>query len=362
MTKLPAIQRVRIMRNQHTFKGPLSKSRRKIWIGAASFEDRCLGGICALRENELQLDQAFIIIYGPAPNERRGTEARRVSNRAHLTQHLAPLLSNGPISEISLSAYSYSAMERQCAQWFAIENTDIYIDVTCLTRIHTIALAASISRCAGAHRLFVQYTIPENYSGIPRHETRDAGWKDILVSPFSDYSRFFNEGSSRGILLLGHEADRVVIALAEIEPAGGVIISPFTRQRPDLRVESRRRNARIVQQLLTMRSAQWRSEDVEIMDMDALHASVRREVHQATSAHAPVILFPFGPKCLLLSCALQLAAEYYENAWFVYPIPSSYDPFYTEGIGRSFLFEVRRQTDPLPASGFTLQLTRCNFQ
>ena len=205
---------------------------------------------------------------------------------------------------------------------------------------------------------FYSDTRPENYSGIPRHELRADGWKDVLVTPLSDHSRFFNEGGSRGLLLLGHEADRVVIALAEIEPAGGVILSSFSVDRPDLREESKRRNAKIVQQLLTMRSATWRVEQAELTDTDSLGTILRTEIQSAKNKKAPVILFPFGPKCLVFACALQLAAEYFDNAWFVYPIPSSYDPNYTEGVGSSHCFRVEHREDPSLASGFTMRLGR----
>ena len=47
---------------------------------------------------------------------------------------------------------------------------------------------------------------------------------------------------------------------------------------------------------------------------------------------APVILFPYGPKPLIFVSAFELALEYPEASWFVYPIPSAYDTAYSEGI------------------------------
>jgi hypothetical protein len=126
-----------------------------------------------------------------------------------------------------------------------------------------------------------------------------------------------------------------------------------------LKEESKRRNAKIVQQLLTMRSFAWTNAEVELMDAAEVSRVVSCQVALAQKKKAPVILFPFGPKCLIFACALELAEQYYDNAWFVYPIPASYDPYYTEGIGPTYNLAVDSISASHPLTKrWNLRLTR----
>jgi len=164
---------------------------------------------------------------------------------------------------------------------------------------------------------------------------KPSGWKDVLIAPLAETAALLNEAHSRGIIIPGHEADRLILGLAELEPSGGLILLMATPERPDLYELSIRNNRRVISQLTSMRSASWSRKILDWDDFEGLKESVAREIEAAREYDAPVILFPFGPKSFLFLTALSLAAAYPEASWFVYPIPTSYDVNYSEGLERT---------------------------
>jgi hypothetical protein len=297
------------------------------WIGAASFEERSLGSLRQLAKAGASLDEVLIMLYETETDPLAEGEVRR---RQHLKEmkRLALLLNAQRIRTVALSAYSYGAAERFFAE--ALLEDGCALDVSCLTKVHSLAAAASLA-AARIPRVFVAYSVPQNYPGVrPRH--RLDGWSDIIVAPLARTSRLFNENSGRGMVLLGHESDRLIVALAEIEPAGGSLVFCASATRPDLVAMSRRRNQKIVRQLTAMRTSNWSVSTVQLNDLASVRHITRKEVDVARAQNAPIILFPYGPKPFLVGCCYEIAASYKENAWFVYPIPRSYDVNYTEGV------------------------------
>lgn len=198
-----------------------------------------------------------------------------------------------------------------------------------------LALAAILAQ--GKHRFdwAVAYTAPENYGTLvntPSSTKKGAGWRDIIVAPLADTASLFNESHSRGIIMTGHEADRLIVGLAELEPSGGLIINTDTPHRPDLRYMSERLNRKIIRQLTRMRASNWETKVIGMSDFSGLKKCISRELVLAQEYRAPIIFFPYGPKSLLFAIAMQLSSEYPSASWFVYPVPSSYDVNYTEGI------------------------------
>jgi hypothetical protein len=210
------------------------------------------------------------------------------------------------------------------------------LDITCLTKIHTMALAATLA--SGYQRLnwTLGYTVPENYANFEDTDNQGSGWKDVIIAPLGGTALLFNETASRGVVLTGHEADRLVVALAEIEPSGGVVIAAESRGRPDLRVVSERRNRQILRQLTGARDSSWTSRVLAATDIRGMTETVQGEIVRAKEKRAPVILFPYGPKPLIFAAAFELVRAYPEASWFVYPIPARYDADYTEGIAETF--------------------------
>jgi hypothetical protein len=243
----------------------------------------------------------------------------------------------GGIRKRPLNAYGFLELQNALEETLWQTDADLAIfDITCLTKIHSLALAASIAAARRQIPWLASYTAPENYSTFGHSSEYGPGWKDIIIAPLSETGLLFNESDGRGIVLPGHEADRLVVALAEIEPSGGLIVVADTKGRPDLRYLTERRNRKIVRQLTRMRASNWTKYVVGVTDLPRMTELVEGEVKLAREHKAPVILFPFGPKPLMFASALELALEYPEASWFAYPMPEAYDARYTEGTSETY--------------------------
>jgi hypothetical protein len=239
----------------------------------------------------------------------------------------------GELSKRDLAAYGFLQFQQIVEETVWNSNADLVIfDITCLTKIHALALAASLAKPPRSVLSLLAYAVPDNYASLGDSPDHSPGWKDIIVAPLSESALLFNESSSRGIVIPGHEADRLIVALAEIEPVGGLIAVADTRRRPDLRYVTERRNQKIIRQLTRMRASKWVKRVVRASDMNGMKFLVDHEIERARKHSAPVILFPYGPKPLIFVSAFELALEYPEASWFVYPIPLAYDTAYSEGV------------------------------
>ncbi len=64
-----------------------------------------------------------------------------------------------------------------------------------------------------------------------------------MVAPAAPGARLGHVAKSRGVLLLGHEYDRLAASLAEFEPASGLVVLSVTASAPEFGAEARTRNA-----------------------------------------------------------------------------------------------------------------------
>jgi len=213
-----------------------------------------------------------------------------------------------------------------------------------MTKLHVMALAAAVAEWPKDIPWVVAYTVPENYGHMGK-SGRTPGWRDVIVAPLADTAALKNEEQGRGLIVPGHESDRLIVALAEIEPSSGVILVADTPKRPDLRMLSERVNQKILRQLTRKRLGEWITNVVGLAAFSELAAVMGTQIRRASSEGAPILLFPFGPKSLIFSVALQLASKYPESSWFVYPIPFSYDLDYSDGIGQIVWLGPRSRGD-----------------
>jgi len=305
--------------------------KTSVWIGALSFEERCIASLQQLANLPTRLDRGFLLKYSTKV-EPQYQDVRLRKGHLDIITRLGDRVFKDGCLQVEVDPYSFEAFSIVFNEIIAKSKTTLVIcDVTCFTKIHTLALAAGIQRHSEYVGCIVVHAVPENY--VMGDSRSDAiGWRDVIVAPLAAKATLFNETRGRGIILLGHEADRLVVALAELEPAGGTVLLSTTEGRPDLRRISQRFNRKVLRHLMRLRSHTWRTEILDVSDLERLHSCVGSEIHVAKEFQAPVVLFPFGPKPLVLLTALQLSAEYSEAAWFVYPVPASYDINYTEGI------------------------------
>ena len=134
---------------------PQGAPQNATWIGAASFEDRCVGGLEDLMRKGIELRSGLVLNYGPAPHESQDAQERREANHETIKRTLR-CVGESALATASLPAYSYSAMEREAARWLGVGVGDLIIDITCMTKIHTLAIAAVIARERSARRVFLQ--------------------------------------------------------------------------------------------------------------------------------------------------------------------------------------------------------------
>ncbi|MGH8601479.1 MAG: hypothetical protein ACREXR_01465 [Gammaproteobacteria bacterium] len=88
-----------------------------------------------------------------------------------------------------------------------------------MTRIHVLGLAATLGTTLRELPWAIAYSSPENYGNLDS-ASKSLGWKDIIVAPIAETAVLLYEAYGRGIILAGHEADRLIVALSEIEPSG----------------------------------------------------------------------------------------------------------------------------------------------
>jgi hypothetical protein len=304
------------------------------WVGAVSFEERCVGSLVALAADGQRIDRAILLDYPTKAAPAAVDQARRGENADAISRAVLQMSGRAP-ERRQIAPYASESL------WLLLEEianemrpTTVFFDISCLTKVHAISLAAALASEFHHLRWRVAYTMPESYGDLAAFSA-SSSWRDIIIGPVAESAVLFNEAQSRGIIVPGHEGDRLVVALAELEPSGGLVLFGDAKGRPDLRRLSEQKNQRILRHLIGLRSGSWTQARVGVADWQTAARLVAKEIELARRSDAPIILFPFGPKSLLFVIAAQLAAEYPEASWFVYPVPSMYDANYSEGIGRT---------------------------
>jgi len=308
------------------------KSNRILWVGALSFEKRSIGTLAKLVEGGLVVTDAMLINYSTKAYPEEEDRKRREDNWVAFKNITAGIGISAP-NPVSVEPYAFESIQVAVEDLIRSSSPDFIIfDITCLTKIHTMALAALLSCREDRPEWSVAYCSPENYGNLTSQDP-GFGWKDVIIAPLDDTALLYNEGRSRGIIIIGHESDRLVVALSEVEPSGGVFLSAQTHNRPDLCLLAERKNNRAIRQLRQMRLSDWTQVSVSTHMPSMTIQYVDREIEIAKECHAPVLLFPFGPKPLIFATVRQLCTHYPQASWFIYPLPSAYDVDYTEGIG-----------------------------
>jgi len=311
------------------------------WIGALSFEARSSATLGHFASENLRLHRGLLVSYETEVTPQRVAMEQRQENRKTIEEYSSRVFEQG-VEEVRLSAYVFDSMFRTLERRFQKgEPVDLVVDISCLTKIHVIALAAFVGQYRCVNRIFISYAVPENYGFLDSELEVESAWQDIIIAPLGETGLLFNESSSQGVIIPGHESHRLVVAIGEIEPAGGLIILPELQGRPDLRHLMLRRNQRLLHQLERMASRTWTEVDINVVDLERLSKELYVITEKARYRKSPVVLFPFGPKSLVFAAAYQLGRDYAEASWFVYPVPVSYDVNYSFGIDRLFWFGQR---------------------
>jgi hypothetical protein len=309
--------------------------RRTCIVSAISFEERCIGALSVLSSiPDFRPDAVIAVDYDSVV---RGIDPRD-DWRKEFTRIAAQICKAG-VTPVQLHAHSYGEIETVLMP--ALEEFDtIILDTTCFTKIHVLALAYHLSRPEHHSLRIIAYSPPQNYGFVGRDKYEGPSWSDILVAPLSSAAALFNESGSRGIIIPGHEHDRLIVAIGELEPSGGIIVLSSTPGRPDFEAITTSRNARLFSKLMRLRASDWTRATISVDRPMRFLPLVRNEIRRARSRTAPVIIYPFGPKFVVFCAAHTMSREYPAASWFVYPVPTDYPPDYSFGISETMWFQI----------------------
>ena len=308
-----------------------------VWIGVNSFEDRCLASLSRLSAAGISISRICFLDYPTSAQPE--VEDRRI-RRAHREQAASIASSCGAVlNNPSVDAYASAGLEMELLNFSNEAGTRRWIiDISCFTKIHVVTLAnflSSNSACRATAALV--YTSPRAYGNLDQ-VSKQIGWNDVIIAPVAASAKMHNEGNSRGIVIAGHESERLWSALNEIEPSSGLLILGRIPSRPDITRLSEKINKGVIKHMALDYSAAWTRHVVDVSDIQNLEGLIAQEVEKASRADAPIILYPFGPKSLVLAASSYLLEHYPLGSWFVYPVPARYDLSYSEGASGSYWF------------------------
>ncbi len=310
---------------------------RILWLGAISFEERCVGSVDKLAGLDVEVVSAVLLNYPTTVATPRVEDERR--RRHYREQILSKLGSAASTQIVDVDPYAplaaYLTLEEQLR---SNPHHVLIADVTCLTRCHALGLAAVLASNEDLlQRTVFSYTSPRRYGSL--RVTSPSGWRETAVLPLVPGARLGNAGHARGIVVLGHEADRLAVAVSEFEPEGGTQVVVELPGRPDFGRISRSNNRTLLEYWHLVGGGSWREVVLTVDEAARVVEVVKVETELARGQEAPVVLFPYGPKITCLAAGVYLAREYPHRAWFAYPIPRSYDIDHTFGVGRTQWFD-----------------------
>lgn len=306
------------------FRGPI------LWLGAASFEPRCVGSAQVLRG---KLPAAVIIDYATRIEPAVEGERRRAKYRAAIQACAVSweVLRIGSYQFGSIFGVLNELHARPCDP-----DTELVIDVTCITKIHAVAVALWLVSQTRFRVVHLAYSRPSEYRTTRRHVWGKGKWVETVVAPF-DFAASHDGRGVRGLFLLGHEGDRLRLAADALSAESGVaVVAKASRQ--ELRIASEAQNAWF------LRTAERRGVKTVALDFFAVEKMllIARELAlEAVADSARIVLYPLGPKPLVLGAALALASVARHFAWYSYPIPLAYDLNVTGGWAETRWASVR---------------------
>ena len=300
-------------------------SSGSVWLGANSFEERCLGSLLRLADCGAKVQRAIILHYPTKAYLEAEDMTRRRDHRNRIRDQTVRL---GVSSIEDLDIQAYGAQQLLGVLQNLVANPRVkllVVDITCLPKIHVVVLAAQLAADLRPDlHIIICYSSPESYGNLDQN-AKENGWSDVIISPFSEQAIMQHELHSRGLVIAGHGSDRLWAALHELEPSGGTIVFGSVPRRPDITKLSEKLKLKLLRQLLIAGKDAWPQEVVDLADMGLIEAIAQKEIDDVRLFKAPVVLYPLGPKSLIVAAALHLARNHPRRSWFVYPVCSAYD-------------------------------------
>ena len=320
-----------------------------IIFAALSFEQRCENAILKSLESSNPPDEIVLFDYGESATA--GAQAKRLRDNHWAAISSAASKAGSHCKKVGVDAYSMTDVEEKVSH-FTLSAGVVEIDISCMTRPHVLALATVVGRLSDWVEWHVAYTIPESFGNLNSTESR-AGWKDTLWLSLGNRPILRNQGLAIGLVILGHEADRIGIAFKEIEPASGICLIPIRKDRPDLHRHTYSQNREFLAFLKQLRmpgpmgcraseffiNGGWEIEEVNMdLIVEDTCAIAQRIADAAKKMDAPIVLVPFGPKISVFASAFVLSKLCPNRTWVIYPVVKTHPIDYSDGVLKTELF------------------------
>jgi len=310
-----------------------------VWIGAISFESRCNGSIEALLNENIHLHRVIAFDYATNISPRSQGEESRAINR---NQFENLVKDKGEIQIVHPYRYAefIGKLETLSTE---LENAHslihLIVDITCLTKIHTIALAYWLINRRESFPVTLAYSQPEHYGNPSRNIWGKGKWlSTLLVRLDLDSTDPFD--STTLIAILGHEGDRLRLAINEVEANRALVIKvlPLEPMPSRLATVSDIQNAWLFFEIQNGIRQGFTLKTLNLANLDSLMHLVQDVCRNAKKKTSRIVLCPFGPKPFVFASAFSSLSIYSENTWLSYPIPTSYDPEYSSGYKQTTWF------------------------
>jgi hypothetical protein len=178
-----------------------------VWVGALSFEQRCLGSLRAMASFGVALSTAMVIDYPTEVSPVGVATKKRKAHWKEMKQKLAAMttsddgVSSAKIHPYRLGAFRGLLQRLLCREVFG-PSARCIIDITCLTKAHTLALASWLVDTRGSRPdVIVAYTRPEQYGTPAKHLSRSGRWLDTVLAPFELSPQLFLERRTASFFL-----------------------------------------------------------------------------------------------------------------------------------------------------------------
>lgn len=324
-----------------------SRDESVTWLGVISHEDRWCGSLEVMLDTGIRAERLVAFEYPIAVRPQREAAGRLASARQQLTSMAESLADSAPVGKpivhpLTINPYDLGALRALLQEACVAAEGTVVVDITCLTRAHTLALA-SWAVYADAHtRIYFAYTEPL-HSGAGHHSSGTAGWPHTVFSPLQlDPYAYDASTECDGVVLLGHEGRRLDLALHQLTPSRALVLSWEARTQPEAYVVARTSNARFLTKVASGQLGLGSNvEEVRYADIRTIQKLVKTFCSTRQPA-SRLVLYPFGPKLAIMAAAISAVVCADNAVWYMYPVRSWSRVDYTRGIGSTRWLRLRR--------------------
>ena len=315
------------------------------WLGALGFEDRAPAGLEVLARRA-DIERAIVVRYNTdvrPRGEARAAAARNLDRMADILAHSAPGVG---LEQRPVQAYGSSDIRSIVGELLVDlpeRSQTFVIDLTALTKIHVVTLAALLSELRPSTHLVVAYTAPERYGWKVGEPDYRGEFGRSVFAPVGGLKMFVDEGASGttdAVVLFGHEGGRASYACAGLAFSRGLGVFFDSEVSSETLFIAQLVNQRFVDNARESGLAEWDFPVVSLADgVDLLGRRVREFVRNSDADR--IVLVPLGPKAAVMQAVFSAVESEMTELWVSYPIPSMYPLSYSEGVSAVMFFDVQ---------------------